>query len=179
MIVHARELGLSATSKPMADSDRIRGSLARFMRTVFPRIDYLALYPARIVKQTGQAVDLIPDDPRIPQLEAVPLNLGLPGVEVDVAPGARVLLGFAGGDPAKPRATVWESGSVTELRVTSTTKVGVTAPTVELGGDGAVTVKLADGSVPIARVGDQVTGTAGPYPLTAVIAPPGNPKVLG
>ena len=40
---------------------------------------------------------------------------------VRVTTGARVLLGFEAGDPARPVATLWESGSVTELVVNGAT----------------------------------------------------------
>lgn len=40
---------------------------------------------------------------------------------VKVVAGARVLLGFEAGDPARPVATLWESGSITELVVNGAT----------------------------------------------------------
>lgn len=156
----------------MGEADRIRGALGRLLHSLFSRIDYLALYPARVVSQSGQAVDLRPDDSRLPALEAVPLNLGLPGVEVDVEPGARVLLGFAGGDPAKPRATLWESGSVRSMRV-----------------DAGVDLVVNGGSKAVARVDD--TAACGSIQMLAVpssgataitflyLSPSGTPSTIG
>lgn len=58
--------------------------------------------------------------------------------------------------------------------------------TLKLGADGSIEVTpkagarivLAGGAKTIARTGDQVIGTAGPYPISAVIGP-GNPQVFG
>lgn len=155
----------------MGEADRIRGALKKLLHSLCSRIDYLALYPARVVSQSGQAVDLRPDDPRFPALEAVPLNLGLPGVEVDVEPGARVLLGFAGGDPSKPRATLWESGAVRSMRVDA--------------GD----LVINGGSKAVARVDD--TAACGSIQMLAVpssgataitflyLSPSGTPSTIG
>jgi phage baseplate assembly protein V len=64
------------------------------------------------------------------------------------------------------------------VTVEGSAKVTVNAPAVDVG-SGSSIVTLAGGSLPIARVGDSIVGTAGPYPIAAVIAPPGNPQVLG
>ena len=52
-------------------------------------------------------------------MTGVPIQYGVPGIFAKVEPGARVLVGFEGGNPAKPIATVWESASISELRITS------------------------------------------------------------
>ncbi len=107
------------------------------------RLDYLALYPARVVQQTADGkLDLIPDDDRrLPHFQGVPIVLGVPGVTVTVLAGARVLLGFASGDPEKPQAWLWElqTAVVSELRLD------------------AATIRFNTGSgSSIARVGDTV-----------------------
>lgn len=100
-----------------ADLDRIKGALASFVRGLFPQIDYLARYPARVVGQNADGtLELVPDDARLPGLSGVPIRIGIPGVTVKVTAG-RVLLGFAGGDPSKPVAELWEGGAaVTEVK---------------------------------------------------------------
>lgn len=82
---------------------------------VGPRLDRLALYPARVVAQSSDRarLDLHPDDVRIPPCAGVPIRHGVPGLTVTVPAGSRVLLGYAGGDPAQPYAALWEAGSVT------------------------------------------------------------------
>lgn len=92
--------------------------------------------------------------------------------------GGRVHFKADGSIEVKPKAgcdvKIIEAMNVT---VEGTAKVIVNAPAVDIG-SGSSIVTLAGGSLPVARVGDTVTGTAGPYPLAAVIGA-GNPKVLG
>jgi hypothetical protein len=156
-------------------SDRAKAAFEALVRGVLPDLDFLARYPARVVKQNGDGtLELIPDDARIPGMSKVPIRYGVPGIRATVAPGARVLLGFAGGNRDAPEAELWESASVLKLEVTATA-VEVTATTVEVSAqtvqiDAAVSVQLAGGVLPVARVGD----TAGPFNISG-----GNPKVLG
>jgi hypothetical protein len=101
-----------------AQQDRLKSSLLGVIRSAFPQIDFLARYPARVVAQNADgSLELIPDDARIAAVSKVPIRYGVPGVKATVAPGARVLLGFAGGDPAKPQAELWESASLLKLEV--------------------------------------------------------------
>jgi hypothetical protein len=101
-----------------AKEDRLKSGLLAMVRSAFPQIDFLASYPARVVEQNADgSLELIPDDTRISGLSNVPIRYGVPGVKATVAPGARVLLGFAGGDPAKPQAELWESATLLKLEV--------------------------------------------------------------
>lgn len=87
---------------------------------VSPRLDRLALYPARVVSQAADGtLDLVPDDPRIPPCTGVPVRLGLPGARATVPAGERVLLGYEGADPAAPYAALWTAGAVTVLTINS------------------------------------------------------------
>lgn len=122
------------------------------------RLDRLALYPARVVAQSADKtrLDLQPDDARIPPCAGVPIRHGLPGVTVTVAAGARVLLGYAAGDPMQPYAALWEAGSVVSLSVNG-------------------------GSTRVARVGDTVAShthsyTDGGTPMTTG---PASPAITG
>lgn len=143
--------------------------LRRIGMQLVPSVDHLACYPAKVVSQSGQTVDVECDDSRVGQLSRVPLQLGIPGGEVTVLAGARVLVGWHGGDPRKPYATTWESGAtVLTLNLDASTKIAINGGSM-LTLDGTV-VKLNGGVKPIARVGD----TAGPYPITG-----GNATVLG
>lgn len=140
-------------------SDRIKAGLAAFVGSMLHRIDYFALYPAKVVAQNADGtLELQPDDTRLPSQSKVPIRLGIPDAAVKVSAGARVLMGFAGGRPEEPIATIWESGTVTELR---------------LNGQA---IKLNGGGVPVATEGSgtlghthTITGTAGPYPITATM----------
>ena len=131
--------------------------LAAIIEIVMRRVDYHACYVARVVAQTADgALEVIPDNTAIPPMTGVSIRYGIPGVSAKVKAGARVLVGFEGGDPSRPIATVWESAAVTELRITSETKVVVDCPSVELG---------AEGGAPLARLGDVVESVLPPITL--------------
>lgn len=101
----------------MPDASRPLRALQRLVEAFTRRVDYLALYPARVVSQEASGLlHLVPDDPRLPPCQGVPYR-SLPGVALTVPAGARVLLGYEAGDPARPVALLWELGDVTRLTV--------------------------------------------------------------
>lgn len=127
----------------LAALERLLGRLTR-------RVDYTALWPARVVAQQGNGtLDLVPDSPRVAPCQGVPYRT-LRGLSVDVAAGARVLLGYEGGDPSQPYALAWEIGDATSVRVNGGTRsaardgdsVSVTIPA------GAVLVPSPGGPIP-------------------------------
>jgi hypothetical protein len=142
------------------EGDRLTRSVGAIVRHLTAHIDYFALYPAKLVSQNDDGtLELKPDDSRLPGLSKVPIRYGIPGVTVKVASGARVLVGFEGGDPAAPVATLWESGSVTELTIDATSDI-----------------KVNGGSAAVAREGDSVhagflTGKAGTTPVVFTYTP--------
>jgi hypothetical protein len=99
----------------LAALDRLLGRLTR-------RVDYTALWPARVVAQRGDGtLDLVPDSPRVAPCQGVPYRT-LRGLSVDVSAGARVLLGYEGGDPSQAYALAWELGRRTVVRVNGGTR---------------------------------------------------------
>lgn len=142
-------------------------NLKAFIRYVMRDVTYHKHYTATVMALKGDSADVLPDDDAIKGvagLQNVPVYWGTPGVKATVLPGARVTLFFEDGNPKKPRIIGWQSG--------------------------AITVTLADGVLPVARVGDTVavnptvvfaTGTTNPIgttaPGTGIIAA-GNPQVL-
>ncbi len=97
----------------MTLSDALETIVARVMR----RVDYHALYPARVIAQHADGtLDLVPDSTRVPSCQRVPLRT-LRGLSVEVEAGARVLLGYEAGDPSAPIALLWEPGDATVVRV--------------------------------------------------------------
>jgi len=137
-------------------------ALKRFIRWVMRDVTYLGVYPGTVMGQAGETCDVKPDDEKIggPNgLSGVKIRHGLPGVAIMIPPGARVLLAFEEGKPSKPYVALWERGAV-------------------------ITLTFADGTMPIARVGDQVmitsatSATGGPVTGTGIITA-GSPKLLG
>ena len=122
-------------------------ALARFIRWVMRDTTYLGTYPCTVMGQVGETAEVVPDSDKIKGLaglSAVKIRHGIPGCSFMVAPGAKVLLAFDNGDPKKPYVALWEGASV-------------------------ITLSLGGGTMPVARVGDSITGTAGPYPVTGTI----------
>ena len=140
--------------------DRLLATLTGLVgRVLGTRLDYLAKYPATVVRQTadGLALDVVPDDDRIKGrgLTRVPIRHGSPGWGVRVPSGTRVSVGFDAGDPRRPYVSDWEPGSVTE-------------------------VSFAAGTRGANRIGDMVTVPLSPLNIVQLAAAlvstaPGNP----
>ena len=138
----------------LAALERLLGRLTR-------RVDYTALWPARVVAQRGDgSLDIVPDSPRVAPCQGVPYRT-LRGLSVDVAAGARVLLGYEGGDPSQPYALAWELGDATSVRVNG----GSTRAARE--GD-SVSVEIPIGAV-LVMVAGVPTPNPTPIPLTGTI----------
>jgi len=109
---------------------------------VGPRFDYSRMYACRVVNQAGDGtLELLPDHPKVRGTGTthVPIRHGIPGVNVKVPAGGRVLLFWEDGDRTKPAAALWPDGSsVTELKIT--------APTVIIDGDLQVTGEVTSGT---------------------------------
>ena len=150
--------------------DLIRAIVSRVLGD---RLDYLALYPARVVVQNDDGtLDLQPDDARLPAMQRVPIRYGVPGVTATAAPGSNVLVGFEAGDPARPVAMLWEVSSTPKR---SLARVGDTATTGFLSGfvgSTPVTFLLtpqAPTEPPTLDGNGQVVGGAAALQLTATI----------
>lgn len=115
----------------MSEFDRIKGALGRFVREVMSGVDYLALYPAKVVSQSGQTVDVFTDDVRFGSITGVPIRTFAPQVEIVVVPNARVLVGFEAGDPRRPYAALWESGSLTSIAIAGSADAAALAARID------------------------------------------------
>lgn len=134
-----------------------KAALTRFIRWVMRDTLYLGQYAATVQRQAADdTLDLLPDDERLrgTGLSGVPIRHGLPGARVRVADGARVLLGFEGGDPRKPYASLWSASTI-------------------------VSISLGEAPAAAARQGDAVevlippavfTGTINGLPATGVVS---------
>jgi hypothetical protein len=141
----------------------LMAAFGRLVDALTRRVDHLALYPCRVVAQRADGtLDLQAEDPRVGSPASIPYRT-LRGLSVEVSAGARVLLGFEGGDPSRPVALLWELGDATVVRVNN-------------------------GDVKVARDGDDVSASAAMTAwMTAVNArlagsptpPPSPPSTLG
>ena len=102
------------------------------------RITYSRMYPSRVVKQGGDgSLDVIPDSQEIRGngITGVPIRHGVPGLEVKVTPGNKVLLFFEGGDKKAPACALWPDGSsVISATITCATSLTISAPIVNIDG---------------------------------------------
>lgn len=89
----------------------------------------MGVYRGVVVAQSGQTVDVKLDDPRLPGMSALPIQVGLPGATVELAAGARMLVGFENGDPAKPIALLWAGAQAR--------RISLPTDLLELGAEGA------------------------------------------
>lgn len=96
-------------------SNELLQSLGAIIKAKMVRVDYLALYPCRIVKQNADfTLELKPDSESVPGFSKVPIAYGTSGVAVKVT-GGRCLLGFRDGDPRQPFACHFDSDGVQTL----------------------------------------------------------------
>lgn len=124
----------------MSDVDRIKASILAIARSAFPRLKYLGTYPGRVVSQAADgSLDIRPDDADMPEHQGVPIRYGVPGVTAKVTAGARCALGFAEGDPRKPFAELWESGTLIELKLHTGTDFVVKGTTYRAAEDTLIT----------------------------------------
>lgn len=144
--------------------DRIKRALGDFVDAIMSRVDYHALYPAKVVSQSGTLVDVVVDDTRFGSLTKVPIRTFAPDVVVTVSPNARVLIGFENGKPDQPYASLWQSGAIVSVAIAGDTdaaardtlivaELNAIATTLGTGSNGAGAVAFGTPYVPPSTVG--------------------------
>jgi len=173
--------------------DRLKGAFAAQVRASEPAELYRHLWRARIVTQSDDLlrVGVVPDDPRLPPMDAVVLRTGVPGVTVQVAAGAHLRIGWDDGDPTRPFACLWDGpGSIggADAGGGAVRRVILAASMVELGAlEGqppplgttlyAYLAALQTGLCLHTHVGVTTgPGTSGPPPPATFFAPPTPPS---
>lgn len=98
-------------------ADRLRESLLSIIDAATRRTRFHARVRARVVEVLGDGrVSTMPESPGTPPLPALPLRFGLPGVLRAIGKaGARVVVGWAEGDPAQPYVAAWDASQLEEL----------------------------------------------------------------
>jgi hypothetical protein len=140
-------------------NDRLMSAVESLVRRYTRRVDYAILYPCTVLADHGDmTLDLQPDNVFLPALTAIALWVGVPGLSVQVKPGAKVLLGFRDARPDQPYAALFGAGGLSTLTLTLdgpmvinvTGTATVNAAHLNLGGPGGAGV---------ARLGDPVQVT--------------------
>jgi hypothetical protein len=96
--------------------DRLKSAIRQLVQMCLPTINYSLAYPAKVNSQNSDGtLDVTPDDPRMPGMQGVKIDTGLPDLTVEVQAGSRVLIAFENGSPAAPFAGLWQGSVVTKL----------------------------------------------------------------
>src|SRR4051812_4887349 len=81
-----------------------------------PAPDYKAYYPGTVAAQNADGtLEIVSDDDRFDQFSDVPIKAGIPGVAIKIAPNAKILFGFEGGDPSAVYVSTFGIGTVLKL----------------------------------------------------------------
>lgn len=145
---------------PQPRGDRFAEAVWRVVSQRLPQLPYLGVKAYRVVGQSGNLLDLeAAPSLGLPSLKKVPIAPGVPGMSVEPANGARVLVVFVNADPGRPVIVGYESpdgGAFVPANVT-------------IDGDG---IDLGEALAEVLRNGETVdiTGTfppAGPGTMAA------------
>jgi len=99
-------------------------------------VDFYSLYGGVTKSQDGQKFDVQPDDDRLPTMGKIPIRHGVPSLEATVGNGARVLIGWEGGDPRLPYCALWGGGEKTSKMTLNVGTLTIVADKIQLGSDG-------------------------------------------
>jgi hypothetical protein len=98
--------------------DRLKAVLESFIAGRMARVDFLALYPSKVVSQHADgSLDVVPDASNVPAHSRVPIAYGIPGCTATIDPGCKVLLGWGGGQPSKPYVALFQNSKVSGLEL--------------------------------------------------------------
>ena len=160
--------------------DRLFSAIKAIVRRILNdsnEIDFKAMYLAKVVAWNSSGinpsgtVDVNFVDERLNSAVAVPVLPPIPGTSYKPQQGTQCLVGWYGGDETSPYATGWpgEGGSL-ETVVAATTKVDVTAATVNLGDTGGATLCKSALGVALQAFASACTASTDPTVMTAATA---------
>jgi hypothetical protein len=146
--------------------------LADIVRKMIYHVDYYATYAAKVVQQRADgSLDLIFDHPRIPAMQRVAIRYPFPGASLKVAAGARVLVSFEDGSPAKPYAFAWQSPGLEEVQIGGSRPIARQSDTVVTPVPAGTMLTLqAVGSIPV-NIGQAQVMPGTPMQLMVTIGP--------
>lgn len=147
----------------IANDDRgLPGAIRGIVKQQTAAIDFLGYYEAKVISQSvdGSTVDVSPIDPRFAGTQRLELRHGIPGVTVQIVPGATIMMGFKSGDPSMAYVHSWNPGA-SLLSITLTDQAGDSIAIA----NGMVTVKAAGVQVIQASPTALALGLVGTLPL--------------
>lgn len=150
----------------IAGGDRgIDVSVSNIAKRYTAGIDFFGLYEANIIAQSadGTTLDVQPIDKRFAGMQRIALRHGLPGLNVQVAPGSTILMGFRSGDPSQPFVHSWKGGET----ITAIT-IGSATDNVATKQDLSALLSAISGATIVAQDG----GASFKATLLAALAPP-------
>lgn len=125
--------------------DHVVAGLRAIMREEMRATAYHPTFGGQVVQQrTNGTLDVQLDDRRLPPLTSVPYLVPIPGSSLDVSPNARVQVMFAGGDPRRPMAMLYDSGDGNKKIGIDGDEVDVGTFTVTAVANGAITIAYKD-----------------------------------
>lgn len=140
--------------------DRLKSAIEGIVKRLVASYAYHAPYTAKIISQGADGtLEVQPDDSRLPSLTGIPLRTFVPNVEIKVKAGGNVLIQFENGDPSRPFASLFDAGSLEELKLSASTKIVIDAAEVDL---------VSAGGLPLARQGDMVA-SGGTTPAACIV----------
>lgn len=156
--------------------DRLRAALLGIIDAATRGTRYHRLVRGRVVNVlAGGNVETEPETAGTPPQPNLTLRYGLPGVlRAVVRSGARVLLGWAEGDPSQPFVAAWEASQLEELVFDVDGGAQPLARTGDTADCGNLYVSTTTGSV----VGYAPPGTP-PVPPAGAVAIPLSGRVTG
>ena len=153
----------------MSAQGRLQESLAKFIESVFPNFDFMAMYSG-VINAAGpnpNTFDFTPDSKLLAGLQSVQMFTGVPGVTitVDTSQSPRCFLGFAGGDPTQPYLALWAIPGLSTYLMKAEVSIELTNNSADVLLTGPNTI-LNKGVLGVARITDEVV--AGPFGGTIV-----------
>lgn len=160
----------------MSIADSLRKAV---LAIVGPRLDYSAMYPARVVSQAPNGtLQVQADDARIAGrgLGSLRIRYGIPGATATVKTGGRCLVGFDAQDPRRPYVSLWEQGA-------AASNLKLAADIVQAGGGDDFVALAAKVLSELENIAATFNGhlhvAAGSLTTTPVTGPlPGTPAVI-
>lgn len=123
-----------------------------------PKLKYLKSYKARVLEMTAGNVSVeILNDKTIPEMTNVPI-MGVPGLYVEVSPGALCHVSFSDGDFRRPFAHNFEASHLSSIEVRASGQISL--------GEGAASKVVRVGDIAVGAVpGCYVMSSTGPLPV--------------